>query len=225
MKFFYLVAIAMGVAFGGSAQSTSTAHDSTAGSVPLTGDGVAKAFAEAAPPAIDFIDFNTQVLNNKVLLKWKTSEDIPEGAFTIERSHNGTQYEVLGSLSSMEGSGYSYLDNTPLNGDNFYRISFTAKDGARSYSKTVDIHLNGRNTLKAYAGYGKISARIDLNETGIFHIALVNSNGQAVFKEEIRYDGARNTFDFQVPNQLPLGIYSVILKGATLSLSCQVLIK
>lgn len=178
-----------------------------------------------APLSVKFVDINTRLFSNYINVLWQVADEANGVSYTIERSGNGTHFEQIGSVNANNNATYSFADQNPLNGTNFYRILFVSRDGDKTYSKAISSRFAGRDALKAFASYGKITARVDLNQKGNFRLAIVNSAGQPVYREEIQYDGTSNSFDINLNNPLPMGIYSVMLFGSGVNLSCQVLIK
>lgn len=180
-------------------------------------------FGGALP--LSFVDVAAQVINNRVKIIWKTADQGNGGNYKVERSVNGRDFELLGSFNSNERTSYSFEDTNPINGSNFYRILYTEKNGRKVYSKTINTSVASRDAIKAYVAQGKIIAKLDLNHEGLYQVAVVNAYGQAVLKDELKYDGTTNNFEINLNQQLSHGIYSVMVRGNGLSLSCQVLIK
>lgn len=177
------------------------------------------------PLPLSFVDIAAQVLNNRVKINWKIVDEGNGGTYLIERSINGRDFESLGSFNSNKKITYSFEDPNPINGNNFYRILFTEKDGKKIYSKTINTTIASRDAIKAYVAHGKIITKLDLNQAGTYQVAVVNAYGQAIIKDELKYDGTRNNFDIDLNQQLSQGIYSVMVRGNGVSLSCQVLVK
>jgi hypothetical protein len=71
---------------------------------------------------------------------WVTENEADYTNFTLQRSTDGgTTYTILdGQASSGQGT-YSYLDKTPANGSNQYRLQITDLNGNISYSNVVTI--------------------------------------------------------------------------------------
>jgi hypothetical protein len=73
------------------------------------------------------------------LIEWVTLTEINTKGFEIERSSNGRSYEKIGFVSSKGGSSnsnhnYSFIDNSPANGINYYRLHIIDFDGKSAYS-------------------------------------------------------------------------------------------
>ncbi|WP_207513789.1 hypothetical protein [Longitalea luteola] len=68
-----------------------------------------------------------------VTLNWSTAMEINNDHFTIERSGDGIHYTVIAMLPGKgnydQPTDYLYTDHTAGQGDNFYRLSQTDRDG------------------------------------------------------------------------------------------------
>lgn len=99
--------------------------------------------ADDSPPSILpvlFVQFNIKCEQNKVLLTWKTAQEDNSHHFNIERSRDGSQWSVIGSLSAAGNSGsernYSYTDGDPVD-NSFYRIVEYGFDGSMHYTSVL----------------------------------------------------------------------------------------
>ncbi len=91
-------------------------------------------------------NFNVSLTGNKtVSLKWQTAGEINSKGFDIERSQDGSAFMYLGSVPSSGTSGtfqnYTYVDNNPLEGFNYYRLKQKDIDGNYVYSQTREIEI------------------------------------------------------------------------------------
>jgi len=165
---------------------------------------------------ISIFDVESQTIGNKVRISWKVSGDEENGVYTVERSGNGVGFTAIGTFE----------DNDPLNGNNFYRIVFSGRINQKIYSKTVISAFISQESFRAYYAFdGRIRLNLDLKTSGIYQIAIVNYMGQAIYKNELKYDGGKNTFEISPTGNLNQGIYAVMLSGNGIKLSCQILIK
>jgi hypothetical protein len=66
--------------------------------------------------------------NNKPFLRWQSSSVNKENFFSIERSHNGTDYEVIGVIKNIitEDGFLEFTDDAPFRGKIYYRVKFTS---------------------------------------------------------------------------------------------------
>jgi hypothetical protein len=86
------------------------------------------------------LDGFTAVLNNDhtVTLDWNTQLEINFSHFTIQRSADGANWSAIGTVQAKGNSAvqtdYSFTDEQPLTGTNFYRLALVNMDGTYIYS-------------------------------------------------------------------------------------------
>ncbi|MTB51661.1 T9SS type A sorting domain-containing protein [Lewinella sp. W8] len=96
---------------------------------------------------VEFLAFTARLAPKKrVLLDWQTASESGNSHFSIERSGDGDSFvalgEVAGAGTTSEEQSYTFLDEAPLAGLNYYRLRQVDFDGTESFSEvrlvTVD---------------------------------------------------------------------------------------
>jgi hypothetical protein len=86
------------------------------------------------------LDGFTAVLNNDhtVALDWNTQLEVNFSHFTIQRSADGVNWSAIGTVQAKGNSAvqtdYSFTDEQPLAGTNYYRLALVNMDGTYIYS-------------------------------------------------------------------------------------------
>lgn len=100
----------------------------------------------SSPLPVELLNFNTKIIDDKVLLTWETATEINNYGFEIQKSEFGNQYSEFKTIGFVNGHGnsnsnkyYNFIDDKPLPNDNFYRLKQIDFDGKYEYSKTVGI--------------------------------------------------------------------------------------
>ena len=95
------------------------------------------------PLPIELLSFDAQLENKATHLTWQTATERDNDFFTVERSANGIDWEVLelidGAGVSNELLHYETYDNYPLKGISYYRLKQTDFDGKATYSDIKSI--------------------------------------------------------------------------------------
>ena len=87
---------------------------------------------------VELLSFVAENRNGKVSLNWETASEIGTDNFTIQRSNNGSNFIDLGTID-VEGVGgfgakYSFTDENPVLGQNYYRLKIMDLDESFDYS-------------------------------------------------------------------------------------------
>jgi Secretion system C-terminal sorting domain len=87
--------------------------------------------------------------NSKGLLRWRTTSIPGESFFTIERSNNGTDFNVVGIIKNTASGSFEFLDDAASKGKIFYRIKLTMLS-AITYSEIISATLSADLSCKFY---------------------------------------------------------------------------
>jgi hypothetical protein len=118
-----------------------TTHDNTRlgtaliDNVSIISDGVL---------SIGILNFNVQNIGNKyALLQWAATNDEAIDHVNIERSSSISDFVPIGSVNGQSDStliqNYSFNDNNPLEGINYYRLKQFDPNGNFQYSKIIPV--------------------------------------------------------------------------------------
>ncbi len=105
-----------------------------------------KEFLGNTPLPITFASFEAwRTDNNKAKLNWKyvTNETIAH--FEIQRMVSGSSFETIDKVEKLSAAGesnsYTYTDNQPYAGQNFYRIKAVQADGQEVYTNIRMVNI------------------------------------------------------------------------------------
>ena len=134
---------------------------------------------------------NATQQGNTVLLQWNTATEINNAGFYVQKSSDNATWTSLDFVATKAQGGnsnqilsYSYVDNEPTNGINYYRLQQEDNSGKKSYSTVTSITLGGINTsdITVYPNPVSSGNNVTLSFAqpagGIAHI--YNITGQAV---------------------------------------------
>jgi hypothetical protein len=100
-------------------------------------------WANALP--VKWVSFSGNKSNTGfVNLKWITESEDQCDHYLIERSKDGLQFQVIGTIASKGANrnNYYFTDNDPDQGNSYYRIAEVDIDGRIAYSKVILIKQN-----------------------------------------------------------------------------------
>lgn len=174
---------------------------------------------EALP--ITLVKFTAAIANYEILLSWQTANEVNTAEFIVERSSNGLDFTVINSLkasgTSSSTKNYSYTDQQPSKGINFYRLKIFDVDGRFTYSRIIAIKIEGKNNpLLIFPNPAKDILNVQINgenENAILQIQDIT--GRNIKEEKINLTG--NTAISVDINNLPNGVYNLLVKGKSIN--------
>lgn len=162
---------------------------------------------------VEFLSFDVSKKDRSSYISFITASETNNDYFTIERSTDGRDFEAIGEIkgagNSTEQISYTFIDENPLSGVNYYRIKQTDFDGKYSYSdvKAVNHASNISTWVTPKNTSGSITVETDLDN---YELTVYSSMGQMVEKYSA-YSG-KQTIDI---SELPNGIYYFVVHSTT----------
>ncbi|MBS1775117.1 MAG: hypothetical protein JSS64_02420, partial [Bacteroidetes bacterium] len=103
------------------------------------------------PLAIDLKTISATNVGTRNRVDWATGVEKAGDAFEVERSVDGRNFTYLASIKGKgEASTYSYWDQSPVTGVNYYRLKLVNVSGVNSYSNVVTATVkSGSFTVEA----------------------------------------------------------------------------
>ncbi len=185
------------------------------GSITLTAPKLTYSTASVLP--VSLISFTGQKAVNGTRLNWKTASELNNDHFDVLRSTDG---QVFSTLTSIAGNGttnqvnaYSYLDNAPTAGTNYYKLKQVDKDGTANVSDivvAVNSDLNSAQAFSANLSNNTLNASFDASAQGTVNISLTDLSGRNVFTQSFAAQSGLNNISVAVPS-LNAGIYVATL--------------
>ena len=178
------------------------------------------------PTPVELVFFSAEVIDNKVILKWRTTTESNNFGFEIQKSTDRVNFDkidfVHGLGTSTRSHSYNFVDKNIPSGNYYYRLKQIDTDGSFEFSDiiTAEIDLpqafelsqnypnpfNPETTIKySIAKSGKVSLIIyDLLGREIKR--LVDGHQDAGYYA-VKWDGKDN-----IAELIPSGIYFIRLQ-------------
>lgn len=145
----------------------------------------------SSPLPVTLISFKAYTKgDDKILLEWATASEQNNKGFEIERSPDGSHWGSIGFILSVAIDGksnkrldYSFADNIPLSGMNYYRLKQYDFDGYIAYSPVRTIRYNQQNAISIYPNPVKDNLSISGLE-GTEQIKIYNTSGVLVYHQK-----------------------------------------
>lgn len=161
-----------------------------------------------APLPVELINFKGVQEENNIELSFTTASEKNNDYFTIERTTNGVDWEVVnrvkGNGTTDKASFYSVLDRNAVNGKNYYRLSQTDFDGASKIYKIIAVNYNAMSTIN-YTIYPNptsnkwINIAYESKSSSPVKCFVYTMQGQQI--EEYTLNASNETMQFELPSQ------------------------
>ena len=164
----------------------------------------------ASPLPLDFLSFSVTEQNGNALLNWTTTNEVNVARFEIERSANGTDFEVIGLLKANNVSdainSYDFNDSSPLQEVNYYRIKQVDFDGAFEYTRIEFVLIQGAGwKVNVYPNPTTHSLNVITSLPTSGRLKIVDLSGRVIMDYPTA-DDRSNSLDV---SNLPSGIYQL----------------
>lgn len=131
--------------------------------------------------------------NGKVKLNWSTASERNNEYFQIETSIDGLAFNVLerieGALNSDVVKTYSYVDDAPSYGNNYYRLKQVDTNGDFEYSDVISIKITSGfdNLVSIFPNpvSQELNVKINTPLNKEAHFYIINMVGQIVFESDV----------------------------------------
>jgi concanavalin A-like lectin/glucanase superfamily protein len=155
---------------------------------------------------------------SSTVLQWQTQQEENSKSFIIERGTDGKEFTGIGEVTAAGNSSlmqsYSFTDETPAQGRNYYRLNQVDLDGRSNYSAIRTVDFTATAKLSWYATGNAI--QVILEDGNNEQYQLVDMRGSIVQKGRltngrIRFNGLRSgTYSIQVQTASPIRTLFVV---------------
>jgi hypothetical protein len=174
--------------------------------------------SSAGPLPIELISFEGKANTGIVELYWKTASEINNDFFTVEKSSDGVQFEVVGTMKANNTttmSRYQLNDIKPIRGTNYYRLKQTDFDETYTYSNIIAVDFYDKIEFSVFPNpllqNQTLIVSIDKQYDTAINLNVYDITGKNVFEKVIEVSNQR---EVKINNiNLPAGIYSVRLNN------------
>ncbi len=171
------------------------------------------------PLPIELISFNAKAINNAyVQLGWVTQTEINNNFFTIERTKDGVNFEVVGIVDGAGNStmikNYNAEDTEPYLGTSYYRLKQTDYDQNFSYSNLVSVNIESQfDGAAIYPNPVSGNSQLTFNSSisGGYTISLFDISGRLIFDEQLNSVEGVNNINLDTED-LGQGVYFIKLQ-------------
>ncbi len=109
---------------------------------------------ENNPLPVEFLSIDAYLQDENIVVEWITATERNNDYFTVERSRDAVNFEIIAVVKSKAEFGnsnqilsYSVVDLSPIAGLNYYRVKQTDFDGTSDYSKLVGVFYQNKSDV------------------------------------------------------------------------------
>jgi bacillolysin len=172
---------------------------------------------------VELLLFTARADGMSVLLNWATASEINSKGFFVEKSKDGHSWESMGFVASagehtVSRVDYTFSDEHPWKGMNYYRLKQIDLDGVFEYSEIRSVKMDFAQTdlvrFQPNPFTNSTTMILPTTTSGKVTISIYDITGRQLWSEERTVTDESNLL-LEDPGQLPKGIYAV--KVSTLS--------
>ncbi|MGB3466942.1 MAG: T9SS type A sorting domain-containing protein, partial [Cyclobacteriaceae bacterium] len=178
--------------------------------------------APEEPLPVEMLYFNARSEEDDVILDWATASEINNDRFEVERSFDGVNFEKIGEVT---GNGtitttmlYSFVDELPGQGLNYYRLKQVDYDGAFEYSEIVFADYSNTEIVFEAVAYPNpangeaISVKLRTGDLlAPVGVELIDLNGRVFYRNAASAEELSNGLQLNVED-LARGIYILSIR-------------
>ncbi len=161
---------------------------------------------------VSLTSFSGKTANNAVVLNWQTASELNNSYFELLRSENGQDFKVVGNVkgnsTSQKLNNYTYSDNRPANGVNYYQLKQVDYNGeATVLGNTLAINYSiNLADFKVVSSGNNLSVSVYVNKAGATDFSITNVQGIRVAQQTRNLTKGLNSFTIEA-NKLTPGVY------------------
>jgi hypothetical protein len=163
----------------------------------------------AAPASADrFGSYRAECNNNEAVIKWNITDDDADH-YTIERTQDGIHYDLVGDVQAIQGLAthqYSIIDNNPLSGVSYYRISQFSDEGKQTYLNTV-VYTPCENNedIEGFNTSTDVFIQINAKSDDTCSIVVTSTDGRTVLSLNRKVSMGLN--NYKIEPKVEKGVY------------------
>jgi hypothetical protein len=139
-----------------------------------------KAYASTLPLTLK--NFDGSISGNSTYLTWITFDEINTAADIVERSYDGINFSIIGSLpakGSTQINKYQFTDHPSFAyAEVYYRLKFIDKDGHYTYSNIITLSLASASSLIIIQNPIHNNLQISINSPQTNHLSIFDFSGR-----------------------------------------------
>jgi hypothetical protein len=147
------------------------------------------------------------------VLNWATASENNSSHFEVEKSENGTDWSVIGSVqaagNSTQDIHYSFIDSEKSFSNKYYRLNQVDIDGKNEFYGPVQVNCESDEFITSYPNPSKneFNVLVKSKSIGTATMKIIDASGSIVACNEIQLNDGINLF--AIHEKLNSGIFNI----------------
>ncbi len=167
---------------------------------------------QMAPLPVTFTTISAALKNADILVEWEVSNEKNIIEYQVEKSTDGNRFSKVGTVASMNRQKYNWLDNSPAQGYNYYRIRSVDANGQEALTQIAKaMATTSAGDISVYPNPIKnntINLQFSNEAAGNYELRLLNAAGQEIEIRQIKHPGG-SAVEKLIFKNLAKGIYQI----------------
>lgn len=182
---------------------------------------------------IELIEFNAKIVTNHVSLNWSTASESNNSYFIVERSSNGTIWNVIENIPGTGNSSsivyYSTIDNAPYLGISYYRLKQIDFDGDVVTFDPIKVFFqNDIHSVVVFPNplnqnFLSVTLEGFHNETII--ISILDIQGKELLSLEVKLSSGVNSLQIPVYDEFGSGLYFLTVNTSNCTYTTKLIVE
>ncbi len=187
----------------------------TADVTDACGSTATATFEVTCPLSVDLLNFTAENLDESVVLRWATASERDNDFFEVLRSSDDKHFESIGTI---QGAGnatstnyYSFVDNSPESGINYYKLRIVDFDGVEEFSAIESVNrVSIESSIVCIPNPAKDKVNLIFNfpEDDFYTISIFDMMGKEVYQTKTYFEKGTNSHMIKT-GELPSNVYNV----------------
>ncbi len=186
---------------------------------------------ESKAQTTSLANFRAQQRGNAIQLSWTALYENSMTSHEIQKSANGSSFTNIGTLVAQNNAApfrYTFLDATPTEGNNYYRLRTIDKQGNESLSNILSVNNGvGKTDVRVLpnpAQTGVLNLQLSNISNGKYAISLYSNAGQKVFARSLNLSNGSTSETINLPRNIGHGLYVLQVTDGEMRINKQLIL-
>lgn len=185
--------------------------DATSRNIPVLANLTIRNVSNAILPAT-LLSFTGSAKNDKTFLQWTTTNEVNFSHFIVERSGDAKNFNAIEKINA-SAKQYRLYDESPLTGNNYYRLKMVDIDGSYKYSDVIKVNFasaSSANSCYPNPATGFVNLVINNTNAGNYDYSVSTLQGNIIKAAAANLNSGAQQIRIDVSN-VPSGVLIIRL--------------